>query len=79
MGYFHAAGNFHLLTSMNICSYMCVSKSVMPLVIETNGVAVMKNWNKEADIWALNLEELIWVSPTGTNSRGHVAARCIAL
>lgn len=47
MCYF-AGGNFHLLTSVNICAYICVYKSVGPLVTEASGVAVMKNWNKEA-------------------------------
>jgi len=51
MYYFHAGYSLHLLTSMNRCVY----KSVVPLVMETNGIAVMKNWNKEADIWNLTL------------------------
>lgn len=70
MCYF-AGGNFHLLTSVNICAYICVYKSVGPLVTEASGVAVMKNWNKEAGTWSLNLEELIWVSPPSINSRGR--------
>lgn len=35
--------------------YIYVYESVVLLVMETNGVAIMKNWNKEADIWALTL------------------------
>lgn len=41
-----------LCSHLRIDVYIYIYKSIVPLM-ETNGVAVLKNWNKETDTWAL--------------------------